>query len=164
MFRYKPYAFLSAVGSILGALLLAAPAGAGWGDIGITNNPDGDSLSRGGHTVQENIPPKPPVDVEDPDPPNAPAGPVDWISLQPPEGFDPWRIDADLTGLIFLPTLPDRPTAPIDLIGRVGPDLTVALPQYAQATGPLRMNPIPAPGALTLLGLGALAMLGRRRR
>lgn len=165
MLRYKPHSFLSAVGTILGALLLAAPAGAGWEDTDILLSFGEGEDSRNGHTVQENIPPKPPVGIQDPDPPNAPASPPDWTGWEPPEDFDSWQIDDDLISLIFLPMLPDSPpAAPIGLIGRVGPDLTGALFQQPIVTEPLRMSAIPAPGALTLLGLGALAMLGRRRR
>lgn len=165
MLRYKTYTFLSAVGTILGALLLAAPAGAGWEDTDIVLRPGGGQLSRDGHTVQEDIPPKPPVGVEDPNPPDAPASPPGWVGWDPPEDVDTWWIDDDLTSLVFLPVFPDLPAAaPSGLTGRVGPDLTGDLFQQPNATEPLRMSPIPAPGALTLLGLGALAMLGRRRR
>ena len=162
MFRNRSYTFLSAVGATCSALLLTVPAGAGFNGIEISNDPEGSE--RGGHTVQENIPPKPPVGGEVPDPPNLPFGLSDWRPGDPLSGG--WSDGDEWTNLFPPPMLIDLPlgppSGPID--GQVGPDLSVGLPSTTTFGTTGAVSPIPAPGALSLLGLGALALLGRRRR
>jgi uncharacterized protein (TIGR03382 family) len=62
--------------------------------------------------------------------------------------------------MIDLPLVPPRGSfdAP------AGADLSVGLPYQPAFDAPGAASPIPGPGALSLLGLGSLALLGRRRR
>jgi MYXO-CTERM domain-containing protein len=154
MFRNQSYAFLSAVGVIFGALLLAAPAGAGFNDTQISNDPQGSE--RGGHTVQENTPPKPPIGGEVPDPPSPPLGFTDW-GEEDPFNSDGWSSENP-----WLDLLPPPP--PRRLGDFVGPHLSAGLAQQPGTAAHGAMSPIPAPGGLGLLGLAALASIGRRRR
>jgi uncharacterized protein (TIGR03382 family) len=163
MFRNQPYSFLSAVGAVFGLLLLAAPAGAGLTGIEISSEPPGSE--RDGHTVQENIPPKPPIGKENPPPPRAPWGLFDLGGENPSNG-DGWSSGDEWFNLLPPPMLRNLPLSPPSgqFGGPVGPHLILDLPNQPHATTPGALRPIPAPGVLGLLGLGGLAWLGRRRR
>jgi uncharacterized protein (TIGR03382 family) len=162
MSTYHTLSSLSVVGAVLATLLLATPSWASPGGDGPTlGEPE---FSRGGHTVQENIwDPKPPSGSENldpPDPPDPPAPPPGWILIDPPLGSDGWELEGQLMGPIDLPMLPTwGPFRPHDL-----PNPLAAVPQQGQMTFSAPISPIPAPGAAALLGMGVLALMGRRRR
>ena len=159
MSTYHTLSSLSVVGAVFATLLLATPAWASPGGDGILlGEPES---SRGGHTVQENVwDPKPPSGGENIDPPDPPDPPPGWILLEPPVGSGGWQIEGQLTAPIDPPLLPTwGPFRPHDL-----PNPLAALPEHGQMAFSVPISPIPAPGAAALLGMGMLALLGRRRR